>query len=196
MTTLEAHRRRYGHGWTPERVARLKELWSEGQSASQIAGDLGGVSRNAVIGKVHRLGLAGREKPSAPRRVAKPTKAAGSPSNPHVHQLQARVNTAFEQAVARAAAGCADAVAVGLEGVRIEELGACSCRWPVFNLPASMSPADRGAEQRFCGAPTRPGQSYCAEHRARAWRPYVRVPDHERVVAEIRRRDQYRRRAS
>jgi GcrA cell cycle regulator len=46
--------------WTPERVETLKNMWSEGQSASQIAGELGGVTRNAVIGKVHRLGLSNR----------------------------------------------------------------------------------------------------------------------------------------
>lgn len=46
--------------WTDERVEILKKLWAEGLSASQIAGRLGGVTRNAVIGKVHRLGLSGR----------------------------------------------------------------------------------------------------------------------------------------
>ena len=46
--------------WNDERVEALKKLWSDGLSASQIAGRLGGVTRNAVIGKVHRLGLAGR----------------------------------------------------------------------------------------------------------------------------------------
>jgi GcrA cell cycle regulator len=57
-------------GWTEERVELLKKLWMEGLSASQIAGILGeGVTRNAVIGKVHRLKLSGRAKPasSAPR---------------------------------------------------------------------------------------------------------------------------------
>ena len=49
--------------WTDERVERLKTLWSEGLSASQIATELGAVTRNAVIGKVHRLGLSGRAKP-------------------------------------------------------------------------------------------------------------------------------------
>ncbi|MBX9458268.1 MAG: GcrA family cell cycle regulator [Rhizobium sp.] len=48
--------------WTEDRVDRLKKLWSEGLSASQIAAQLGGVSRNAVIGKVHRLNLPGRAK--------------------------------------------------------------------------------------------------------------------------------------
>ncbi|RUW32744.1 GcrA cell cycle regulator, partial [Mesorhizobium sp. M1A.F.Ca.IN.020.06.1.1] len=46
--------------WTDERVELLRKLWSEGLSASQIAAQLGGVSRNAVIGKVHRLKLSGR----------------------------------------------------------------------------------------------------------------------------------------
>jgi GcrA cell cycle regulator len=48
--------------WTDERVERLKKLWADGLSASQIAAQLGGVSRNAVIGKVHRLNLPGRAK--------------------------------------------------------------------------------------------------------------------------------------
>ncbi len=47
--------------WTDERVETLKRMWSEGQSASQIAKELGGVTRNAVIGKVHRLGLSNRD---------------------------------------------------------------------------------------------------------------------------------------
>ena len=50
--------------WTDERVELLKKMWSEGQSASQIAKELGGVTRNAVIGKVHRLGLSNRTTPS------------------------------------------------------------------------------------------------------------------------------------
>jgi GcrA cell cycle regulator len=62
-------------GWTEERVELLKKLWLEGLSASQIAGVLGdGVTRNAVIGKVHRLKLTGRAKPasSVPRARATP----------------------------------------------------------------------------------------------------------------------------
>ena len=62
--------------WTDERVENLKKLWSDGLSASQIAAALGGITRNAVIGKVHRLGLSGRAKApssSAPRqRKARP----------------------------------------------------------------------------------------------------------------------------
>ena len=47
--------------WTDERVETLKKLWADGLSASQIAAELGGITRNAVIGKVHRLGLSGRD---------------------------------------------------------------------------------------------------------------------------------------
>ncbi|WP_128513501.1 GcrA family cell cycle regulator [Tabrizicola thermarum] len=71
--------------WTDERVETLKRMWNEGQSASQIAKELGGVTRNAVIGKVHRLGLSNRvgkeeeeEATSTPAPVAaaKPEPAA------------------------------------------------------------------------------------------------------------------------
>jgi GcrA cell cycle regulator len=79
--------------WTDERVELLKKMWGEGQSASQIAKELGGVTRNAVIGKVHRLGLSNRAgsagaakaeakaKPAAkPTVEAKPTKPAAKPA--------------------------------------------------------------------------------------------------------------------
>ena len=55
--------------WTEERVEELKKLWAEGHSASQIAARMGGVTRNAVIGKVHRLGLSGRAAPAKPKAV-------------------------------------------------------------------------------------------------------------------------------
>ncbi|MBB04314.1 GcrA family cell cycle regulator [Pseudooceanicola sp.] len=61
--------------WTDERVELLKKMWTEGQSASQIAKELGGVTRNAVIGKVHRLGLSNRsgaQAPAAPAATAAP----------------------------------------------------------------------------------------------------------------------------
>ncbi|RMD48408.1 MAG: GcrA cell cycle regulator [Alphaproteobacteria bacterium] len=61
--------------WTEERVEKLKRLWAEGKSASQIAKELGGVTRNAVIGKVHRLGLSNRNKDAA-----KPAPAAEEPA--------------------------------------------------------------------------------------------------------------------
>jgi len=74
--------------WTDERIERLKELWSQGITASQIADELGGVSRNAVIGKAHRLGLQSRpspvkpnegEAPAAPATKAKPERSEKAP---------------------------------------------------------------------------------------------------------------------
>src|SRR5438445_11718187 len=72
--------------WTDERVELLRKLWSEGLSASQIATQLGGVSRNAVIGKVHRLSLSGRAKPAAsgPRPPRKP-RPASPPRHPRAY---------------------------------------------------------------------------------------------------------------
>jgi GcrA cell cycle regulator len=66
--------------WTDERVETLRRMWLEGQSASQIAKELGGVTRNAVIGKVHRLGLSNRGGdgvPAAPGGTPSPIAAAG-----------------------------------------------------------------------------------------------------------------------
>ncbi|WP_420472139.1 GcrA family cell cycle regulator, partial [Brevundimonas sp. FT23042] len=69
-------------GWTEDRVGALKKLWLEGQSASQIAKQLGGgVTRNAVIGKVHRLGLSGRAAPSQPARATfRPSRPRPTPA--------------------------------------------------------------------------------------------------------------------
>src|SRR3954453_16165461 len=69
-------------GWTDERVELLKKLWRDGLSASQIAKQLGGVTRNAVIGKIHRLGLSGRSAPSRPSRAPKV-------SRPRIHRSAA-----------------------------------------------------------------------------------------------------------
>jgi GcrA cell cycle regulator len=76
--------------WTDERIERLKKMWHDGATASQIADELGGVSRNAVIGKAHRLGLEQRPSPvkpgedekakkPAPAAVAAPAKPAAAP---------------------------------------------------------------------------------------------------------------------
>ncbi|MCC2980257.1 GcrA family cell cycle regulator, partial [Sphingomonas sp. IC4-52] len=62
--------------WTEERIETLRKMWEGGQTASQIAEALGGVSRNAVIGKAHRLGLQSRPSPVVPKDVeAKPAPA-------------------------------------------------------------------------------------------------------------------------
>ena len=66
--------------WTDERIDRLKKMWSEGATASQIADELGGVSRNAVIGKAHRLGLDARPSPVKPGEEKEKPAAAVAPA--------------------------------------------------------------------------------------------------------------------
>ncbi|PIE08450.1 MAG: GcrA cell cycle regulator [Rhodobacterales bacterium] len=74
--------------WTEERVETLKRMWAEGQSASQIAKELGGVTRNAVIGKVHRLGLSNRAGATQGAASAKPA-AKEKPAKPAVRPARA-----------------------------------------------------------------------------------------------------------
>jgi GcrA cell cycle regulator len=88
--------------WTEERIERLKKMWHDGATASQIADELGGVSRNAVIGKAHRLGLEQRPSPVRPgeekeARKAAPTAAAAKPAAP---KAEAPHPAASEPAVA------------------------------------------------------------------------------------------------
>ena len=80
-------------GWTEERVEQLRTLWTEGLSASQIARVLGGVTRNAVIGKVHRLGLSGRAK-SPSSATPRPRKPRSSGHMLRVSRPAVRGNTA------------------------------------------------------------------------------------------------------
>jgi GcrA cell cycle regulator len=84
--------------WTDERVETLKRMWGEGQSASQIAKELGGVTRNAVIGKVHRLGLSNRvggkdedEAAEAPVAAAAPPPAAAARPEPAAPRAEPQV---------------------------------------------------------------------------------------------------------
>src|SRR5438874_4887521 len=83
--------------WTDERVELLKKLWADGLSASQIAAELGGITRNAVIGKVHRLGLAGRAK-SPSSSSPRPRKARPHSPMMRVPRASMRGNTALAHA--------------------------------------------------------------------------------------------------
>ena len=85
--------------WTDERIEKLTKMWEGGATASQIADELGGVSRNAVIGKAHRLGLKARPSPvkpndkpeAAPAPAAKPAKPAAEAPRAEAAPLQMRV---------------------------------------------------------------------------------------------------------
>lgn len=146
-------------GWTDERVDRLKRLWLEGQSASQIAKDLGGVTRNAVIGKVHRLGLSGRATPSQPSR---PTFKAARPARPAASAPRRPLELVRPQPAAVAAA---EPATVEPEAVVHPEapgsatvltLGAHMCKWPIGD-PAKDT-------FTFCGRRASDERPYCAEH--------------------------------
>lgn len=148
--------------WTDERVETLKKLWGEGLSASQIAQKLGGVTRNAVIGKVHRLGLSGRATPSRP--VRRPVKTTPRPKRP---QTQTVSRPAAQPAVAREAAPKpapieAQKLPSG-EYATVLTLSHSICKWPIGD-PDSP-------EFRFCGRKSETGSPYCSAHRQMAYQP-------------------------
>jgi GcrA cell cycle regulator len=155
-----------GAGWSEERVELLKRLWGDGLSASQIAGQLGGgVTRNAVIGKVHRLGLAGRVKPGAPAPVPAPPVAA---RRPKPEQPVPAPSAAPLPPVLTALNGGAPPVAASpaipvSQRVTIMELRESMCRWPMGD-PTSP-------EFRFCGARAITGLPYCTHHAQVAYQP-------------------------
>ena len=96
--------------WTDERIDRLKELWTKGMTASQIADELGGVSRNAVIGKAHRLGLQARPSPVKPNEVSVPktkAKPAAAPAEQAKQEAPPAPRPAAKAAPAAAPAAAA-----------------------------------------------------------------------------------------
>jgi GcrA cell cycle regulator len=162
-----------GSYWTAERIEQLKRLWAEGLSASQVAAQIGGVTRSAVLGKVHRLGLAERTQvnPSAAPRPSKPDlpSETGGISEPAPPQSSAPPTPAVA-AVAHAAkpATCEQQeLAIPLsERVTILDLREAMCRWPLGD-PAT-------AEFRFCGARVSTNLPYCTPHAALAYVPAER----------------------
>jgi GcrA cell cycle regulator len=142
-------------GWTDDRVSTLKKLWLEGLSASQIAKQLGGVTRNAVIGKVHRLGLSGRAAPSQPQRPAfKPQRLARpAPPAPQPIRRMATAPTPPVEPVHRIE---------GPGSATVLTLGAHMCKWPIGD-PSSE-------EFTFCGGRVAQGV-YCKTHAELAYQP-------------------------
>ena len=169
--------------WTDERVELLKKLWGEGQSASQIAKELGGITRNAVIGKVHRLGLSNRNtggsksdasekatksatepvkaKPQAKETEQKPTPIparrqiipAGQPLPP-----QPSANEISPEALAKVTE-----VEKKAKKISLLELTERTCKWPIGD-PATP-------DFWFCGLPTQSGKPYCEAHVGVAFQP-------------------------
>jgi GcrA cell cycle regulator len=151
--------------WTDERVETLKKLWADGLSASQIAAELGGITRNAVIGKVHRLGLSGRAK--------SPSSAAPRPRKPRSASHMLRVSRSLMRgntALAHAYELDIEAEPEPIDNViplgqrrSLLELTEDTCRWPI---------GDPGtADFFFCGGAAVTSLPYCAHHSRIAYQP-------------------------
>ncbi|WP_363350325.1 GcrA family cell cycle regulator [Methylocystis echinoides] len=162
--------------WTEERVDLLRKLWSDGLSASQVAAELGpGITRNAVIGKIHRLGLAERAKTAAAQRPRAAKGTARQPATAPVvaapraggHAVHGNVALAFApqaMVVARVAPEAEEVVIPMSERVTLMELRESMCRWPMGD-PTTP-------DFRFCGAKSPIGAGpYCAHHARVAYQP-------------------------
>jgi GcrA cell cycle regulator len=172
-------------GWTDERVEMLKKLWMEGLSASQIAGELGqGVTRNAVIGKVHRLKLSARAKPTNTAPRTRPA-ARPAPRRPNVQApglsnmgAAAKIRPAMQQ---RPQSIGATALAVSPEAepelyvapatsemfipedkrLSLLQLSEHTCKWPIGD-PLSK-------DFYFCGQHSLETGPYCEFHSRKAY---------------------------
>ncbi len=182
--------------WTDDRVATLTKMWGEGQSASQIAKELGGVTRNAVIGKVHRLGLSNRAtggtkpaakgkpavKPAAKAKPAAKPKVAAAPAPAPKPNLPARkviipagqplppqpsANEISPEALASVREVEKKAKKIGLM-----DLTERTCKWPIGD-PATD-------EFWFCGLDAQAGKPYCEAHVGVAFQPMSSRRDRRR----------------
>ncbi len=152
--------------WTDERVDILKKLWQDGHSASQIAAELGGVTRNAVIGKVHRLGLSGRGQPTSTIKRQRRTRRASS-GGPRTRRTLSIGATALKAeyavAVARDLRPLDDIVVPIAKRLSIDRLTEKTCKWPN---------GDPGEEDfHFCGHDSLENGPYCEYHARVAYQP-------------------------
>jgi len=168
--------------WTDERVELLKKMWLDGLSASQIANELGhGVSRNAVIGKVHRLGLSGRAKTPAAAAAPAVRPRKEEPARPVAAPItHGALALAMDVAPAPAPAPrvAVDDVVIPIsERVTIMDLREAMCRWPLGDPTNS--------DFRYCGAKMQIGSGpYCLAHARIAYQPAQdRRRDREKRVA-------------
>jgi len=186
--------------WTDDRVEVLKKMWGEGQSASQIAKELGGVTRNAVIGKVHRLGLSNRATTTtAAKTEAKPKAAAKAPAKPKVEpktepaikpvdpNLPKSTLPARRQIIPAGqplppqpsgneispeALAKVNEVEKKAKKLSLMELTERTCKWPVGD-PATE-------DFWFCGLEVQPGKPYCEAHVGVAFQPMSARRDRRR----------------
>jgi len=144
--------------WNDEKVAKLKELWGKGNTASQIAEIIGGISRNAVIGKAHRLNLSSK------------IKTRNTPSNQNF-QNNSEVDDA-KQKKGRRSKFQSLIIEKDFEPEnpkKLEELDESSCKWPVGH--------PEEASFYFCGRSSLKDFSYCKLHLLYAYQPKGRKED-------------------
>ncbi|GAA6208230.1 GcrA family cell cycle regulator [Cognatishimia sp. WU-CL00825] len=192
--------------WTDERVELLKKMWGEGQSASQIAKELGGVTRNAVIGKVHRLGLSNRAGSGGAKADAKP-KAEPKPKAPPKPKAEAKPKTPMpemktEPAVPPRVAGAPStrkaiipagqplppqpsANEISPEALaKVNEIEKKAKKLSLMELTERTCkwPVGDPATEHFwfCGLPTQSGKPYCEAHVGVAFQPMSSRRDRRR----------------
>ena len=166
--------------WTEERVELLRRLWSQNFSASRIAAELGGVSRSAVIGKIHRLGLSQRDQPTtslkhqckprlsrSERRPWRPASIGNTALKAEPEMLRDPETQPFP---------CVVPVAKRLT---VEKLTERTCKWPIGD--------PRKEDFHFCGHASLKVHPYCLYHARLAYRssdpPIGKRQHHERVHA-------------
>ena len=142
--------------WTDERVELLKKLWQDGLSASQIAAELGGVTRNAVIGKVHRLGLSGRGQPTSSIKRQRRTHSPGIrrvAADDHCRQPRPQRREHLPEAEIRPRRNVVVPIARKLSIFQLTER---TCKWPI---------GDPGGDDfHFCGHDSLDNLPYCEYH--------------------------------
>ena len=131
--------------WTHERIEQLKKLWEAGYTASNIATELGGITRNAVIGKAHRLGLSGRMKSKSKVSSVSIVRKRKMPVNKNSKIIE--LTTSVEPMNPTSFADIKDGL----------------CRWPLGE------PED--LDFKFCGRKCAEGIIYCTEHHSLAYQP-------------------------
>ena len=152
--------------WTPEQISELTRLWGEGLTTAEIGKRLG-ISKNAVVGKAHRLHLPARPSPikrTGPRPQIFRQTAASRPSQPSAPRLpqaprEPRIPTAAQQTSAAALKALANQPSA--KRLPMMALSASTCRWPIGD------PGD--TEFHFCGERSLDGKPYCSAHASIAY---------------------------
>ena len=147
--------------WTYERIEKLKQLWDEGLTASRIAAELGDVTRNAVIGKAHRLGLSGRM-------------ASKSKNNGISIIRKKRIHTAKNQKII----DIAPTINEPMNPTPFQDIKDGLCRWPLGE-PEEV-------DFKFCGRNTNEGYVYCQSHYKQAYQPLSKVRERKKIRKKFR----------